>query len=313
MHPILFEIKGFPIYTYGPLMALGFLLSFLLLYHIASRREEDIEFYMDLYLFLIISGLLGAKILYNITEWDRFVEDPIHMMNCRSGGLVWYGGVILATAVTVFWARRKGVPVLQVCDSLAAPMGLGLAVGRIGCLMGGCCHGKICDLPWAISYPEGAMPLMEMAERQGIKIAETEHLHEILKVHPSPIYESLASLLIALLIYIAIRKGARMGVATAMWFSLYSVARYILEIYRGDHIRKFVYESDTFSVSTSQFIGFLIFGGALILWVYIFTRPSMKLVTAAELAPEEPPPKLAEGKKGKKKGKAKKKGKEAKG
>jgi len=262
MHPVLFDIKGFKIYTYGPIMALGFLLAFWLIYHLARRRGEDIEFYMDLYMWNIISGLLGAKLLYNIIEYREFIAHPIQMMNCRNGGLVWYGGVILGAAVVVWFSRRRGLPVLQVTDTLSAPLALGLAVGRWGCLMGGCCYGKPCDLPWAMVYPAGANPVA------GIP------------VHPSPIYESLASLLIAIIIYAALRKNVRTGVATMLWFMLYPLARFLLEFLRGDEVRGFVFRGESVSVSTSQFIGLIIFSVALGVMVWLFRRPPLPIVKA---------------------------------
>ncbi|HUT53958.1 MAG TPA: prolipoprotein diacylglyceryl transferase [bacterium] len=261
MHPVLFEIKGFKIYTYGPIMALGFLAAFFLIYHIARRRKEDVEFYMDLYVWLILFGLLGAKLLYNIIEYQEFFAHPIQMMNCRNGGLVWYGGVILDTLFLIWYTRRRQVPFLQVSDTLSAPAALGLAIGRWGCLMGGCCYGKPCSLPWAVVYPQGANPVA------GIP------------VHPSPIYESIASLIICAVIYLAIRKQAKTGIATAIWFTLYPLARFLLEFIRGDEVRGFVYQGASFSISTSQFIGLIVIAGAIGLTVWIHRHPPIPLVT----------------------------------
>jgi phosphatidylglycerol:prolipoprotein diacylglycerol transferase len=261
MHPVLFDIKGFKIYTYGPIMAIGFLAAFFLIYHIARRRQEDVEFYMDLYVWLILFGLLGAKILYNITEYHEFLAHPIQMMNCRNGGLVWYGGVILDTAFVVWYARRHEIPFLQVSDTLVAPLALGLAIGRWGCLMGGCCYGKPCSLPWAIIYPAGANPVAGM------------------RVHPSPIYESIISLIICGIIYLAIRRQAKTGIATAIWFTLYPLARFLLEFLRGDEVRGFVYQGASFSISTSQFIGLIVMACAIGLMAWIHRHPAIPLVT----------------------------------
>lgn len=253
MHPVLFDIKGFKIYTYGPIMALGFLLAFFLVIHIARRRGEDVEFYMDLYIYVIIFGLLGAKLLYNFIEYKEFFQHPLRMMNCRSGGLVWYGGVIAATAFIFWYGPRRGKPVLEITDTLAAPLALGLAVGRWGCLMGGCCYGKYCDLPWAVTYP-------------------LEHETAGMPVHPTPIYASLASLLIALVIYLVVRKGVRRGMPTLLWFTLYPLARICIEFFRGDVVRGFIYKWDTLGISTSQGIGILILAIAAAMWVRLIRK-----------------------------------------
>ncbi len=270
MHPILFEIRGFEIYTYGPLMALGFLLAFFLVYHISRLKGEDPEFYMDLYIWGIVTGLLGAKLLYNLIEYKDFLEDPIKMMNCRNGGLVWYGGVILGTAFTVWYSRRKGMPFLQVLDTLAAPLALGLAVGRWGCLMGGCCYGAPAELPWAIRYP-------------------LEHITAGVPVHPAPLYESLVSILIAVAIYGAIRLDVRRGVPALMYFTLYGIARILIETCRGDKIRGFVYESEVLSISTSQFIGVLMLIAAAVAWFALFKRPKRFTQLRPEVTAEERP------------------------
>jgi phosphatidylglycerol:prolipoprotein diacylglycerol transferase len=285
MYPVLFEIKDFKIYTYGPLMALGFLVAFGLIYRIARQRQEDVEFYMDLYIWLIIFGLLGAKLLYNVIEYREFIEHPIQSMNCRKGGLVWYGGVI-ACAGFIIWltwsnrdptfyfkksfpflvlfprsSREEKIPLLQITDTLVAPLALGLAIGRVGCLMGGCCYGKPCDLPWAITYPPGPTPVA------GIP------------VHPSPLYESLASLLIAGIIYAVITRKARTGVPTLLWFTLYPIARFLLEYLRGDEVRGFIYKGEIISVSTSQFLGLVIIAIAVAFLARVMNRPPLAIVT----------------------------------
>ena len=99
MHRELFSIGDFTIYTYGPIMAIGFLCAFMLAWHIARLRGENIDFYVDLYIFVILFGLLGAKVLFSIVEidnwWPDFKDDPKgtiwYLVNCRNGGLVWYG------------------------------------------------------------------------------------------------------------------------------------------------------------------------------------------------------------------------------
>lgn len=274
MHPVLFDIHGFKIYTYGPIMALGFMLAFVLLYHIVSHRGDDVEFYMDLYLYLIIGGVVGAKVLYSLIEYEEFFAHPLRMLNCRNGGLVWYGGVIADFFVVLWYARRRGQSVLRVMDNLVAPLALGLAIGRWGCLMGGCCFGKVCSssVPWAIVYPEGANPLAG------------------LPVHPTPIYESLASLLICAVIYAAVRKEARAGIPALLWFTLYPLARFTIEFFRGDDIRGYLIQTNAFNLSTSQTISLVVVLGAAAGLVYVSRRPE----PAADSQPAKEEPKAKE-------------------
>jgi phosphatidylglycerol:prolipoprotein diacylglycerol transferase len=176
--------------------------------------------------------------------------------------------------------------------------------------MGGCCFGKICNLPWAVKYPfepdpfdpgkmHPILPLEQMAKQAGLVNPDLTQL----RVHPSPIYESLISLLICIVIYVAIHKKVRMGTATALWLTLYPLARFLLEFLRGDVVRGFLYESDIISLSTSQFLSLLIFAGAAVLWRWVIKQPHRELVTASALtAASSPSPPARETKEKKKTG-----------
>lgn len=270
----------FYIYTYGPIMALAFLVAFGLVAHLVRRRGEDLEFYSDLYLWLILIGVAGAKVLFIFTEFREFLARPLDLVNCRKGGLVWYGGVLADLGFIYFYCRRKGKSFLEVTDLLVAPLALGLAIGRIGCLMGGCCYGRFCSLPWAIKYPVNPMTLS---------------IPPGLPVHPSPLYEMLGALVIALLCYFAFTRGQKRGLATAAYFTLYPLLRFFLEYFRGDEERKFVIPD---LLSTSQFISLLVLVPALWLLVQAMRRPPLK----PALASPGPPPVSPPGRK-KKKGK----------
>jgi len=288
MHPELVEIFGFKIYTYGPMMAIGFLLAFLLALHIAKLRGENLDFYMDAYIWVILMGLLGSKLLYNIIEYESFIENPLHMMNCRNGGLVWYGGVIMVVSFLFWYTKRNGVPYLQATDLMAAPLAVGLAIGRWGCFFGGCCYGRVCPHEWmGITYPIGH-------ETGGVP------------VYPTPLFESFSSLLIALILYLIIRRGAMRGLPTVLWFILYPISRIVIEIFRGDHIRGYLFESESFHLSTSQSIGIVLLVFAFGALYYVIKHPVYEIVV---LEDEQNPP-VKEGKDASKKGSDKpKKGK----
>jgi len=258
MHPILFEIGDFPVYTYGPIMALAFLVAFFLVYHIAKKRDEDVEFYMDLYLWIIVSGIVGAKFLYILLDWKSFFADPLEMLNPRRGGLVWYGGMVGAIGMVYFYARRRNKDFLSVTDTLSAPMALGLAIGRWGCLMGGCCYGMPCDpdFPFAVVYPSG--PLAN--EVAGIP------------VHPVPVYASINALAMAVICYVVLMRGKRTGLATFTGLAYYSITRFLIEFIRGDIHRGFLFKGESFALSTSQFISILVFAASLALLIRLLRK-----------------------------------------
>jgi len=248
----------FHVYTYGPIMALAFLAAFGLITHLIRKSGDDLEFYTDLSLWLIVIGVAGAKALYVLTDWQSFLDRPLDLLNCRKGGLVWYGGVLANLGFIWLYARPKHKSYWQITDLLAAPMALGLAIGRWGCLMGGCCYGKSCHLPWAITYPPWTPGSLFPPLPPGVA------------VHPSPIYESIGALLIAGLCYLAFTRNRRPILPSLTCLTLYPLLRFFLEYFRGDADRKFVIPD---ILSTSQFISVLVLVPALIGLIHVLRQP----------------------------------------
>src|SRR4051812_9679145 len=130
----------------------------------------------------LVGGLVGARVDYLIQNWDKVSDDLLG--NVFSGsGLVWLGGVIGGAIGVLLWARWRGFLGLVLLDVAATPLALGYAIGRIGCqLSGDGDYGQPSDLPWAMAYPKGTVRTTD-------------------RVHPTPIYETLAMGLIALALW----------------------------------------------------------------------------------------------------------------
>ena len=266
MHPVLFEIKGFTFYTYGLTMALGFICAYALMYHLARRGSEDTAFYENLFLWLIVFGIAGAKILHmtvmgtgSLSTWGDFV-------GCLRGGLAWYGGVIADIIFLFFYCRRHKKSFSHVLDVISAPAMLGLGIGRWGCLMAGCCHGKPTSLPFpfSITYPLGPYA----NEVAGIP------------VHPAPVYASINAFIIAAICYLVYTRTKRQGLTVYVMLTLYSVTRFLLEQFvRGDSDRGWVIPD---ILSTSQFIGIIIFFPALYLLIRTLRKPLPETGAAPE-------------------------------
>ena len=112
----------------------------------------------DLGPWLILGGIVGGRVLYVISYWrEQFAQNPFpEIFMVQHGGLVFYGGLIGATLAGMFYIHRKKLPLWKIADIVAPSIALGSAFGRIGCLMNGCCYGRECHLPWAITFPPGA-------------------------------------------------------------------------------------------------------------------------------------------------------------
>ena len=241
MHPILFKIDGLVIYTYGVIMAFAFLIAYFYMLYLARVSAQEVGFYQDLFFWVMIVGILGAKLLYIIVEWRSVFSDFSFrgLVNCLRGGLVWYGGVVANLVFIYFYCKRKEKSFALVADTLSSPSAVGLAMGRWGCLMAGCCYGKPTHLPWAIVYPDHPI----------------RHPMAGIPVHPSPLYESFGVFVIAWILYRVFRKQAGRGVCAILLFLLYGVLRFFLEFFRGDPERGYVLPG---VLSTSQFISLLI-------------------------------------------------------
>jgi len=277
MHPILFKIGGLTFYTYGLLMALGFIAGYFFILYLAKVSGQDQEFFSNMFFWIMVFGILGAKLLYLVVSWSEMPSDAGDFINCLRGGLVWYGGVIADLIFVYYYCWRHKKDYWRVADTLAAPAAVGLAIGRIGCLMAGCCYGKACDLPWAVVYHNfPGVPAHPLAGTP---------------VHPSPVYEALGVLIIAVVCYELFTHSKKNGLAISALVWLYAALRFGLEFIRGDVERGFVFSD---KISTSQFVSILLFAPGL----YFFIR---QLLKPSEPAPKEPPKPLSKKEKKKKK------------
>src|SRR5215218_9285721 len=142
MHPILFEIGRFPVYTYGVLLAVAYLLGLQFALVRAKSRGLDPNRVMDLGIWIIISALAGAKLLLLIVEWDTYRGNPAELLTLVRSGGVFYGGLILAVTVAFWYMWRHRMPLWLVSDAFAPGIALGHVIGRFGCFFAGCCFGK---------------------------------------------------------------------------------------------------------------------------------------------------------------------------
>ena len=241
MYPQLLELGAINIYTYGVLLAAAYLIGLQFAVVRARARGLDGNRVMDLGIFIIISALVGAKLLLLVVEFDHFRRDPAEIWTIVRSGGVFYGGLLLAVGVAFWYIRRHRLPLWTTCDTFAPGIALGQAVGRIGCLMAGCCYGKPTELPWGITFTNTLA-----AANVGTPLE--------ISLHPTQLYESGAALLILGVLLLYERRGHGFAGRTFWtYLLLYPTARFIIEFYRGDP-RGSVFEI----LSTSQFVSALL-------------------------------------------------------
>ncbi|MBS1816450.1 MAG: prolipoprotein diacylglyceryl transferase [Acidobacteria bacterium] len=260
MHPILLDLGPATIYTYGVLLAAAYLLGLKLAMVRAKARGLDQARVLDLGIYIIISALVGAKLLLVITDFNTFVSDPSELITLARSGGVFYGGLILAVVVALWYIRRIGLPLWTTTDVFAPGIALGHVVGRFGCFFAGCCWGKPTDVPWAITFTNPYA-----AANVGTPLN--------VPLHPTQLYEAGAEALILALLLATEKKGRTYpGRTFWVYMLLYAISRFVIEFYRNDP------RGSVLMFSTSQFISIVLAPLAVIMLVV--------LSRAGEPAPE---------------------------
>lgn len=257
MRPTLFHIGSgahpFEVHSYGFLIALGVLVGVVLAVRRGKTVGIDAGTTLDLTFYAVIVGMLGARLLYvlmhaplyahlclgtgahrNATQWLSDCTAPLHIWQ---GGLVFLGGAVLAACTTLLYARRKKLGLGLVADVLAPSVSIGHVLGRTGCFMVGCCYGK----PWSggVHFPPGSVAYTELLGKGRVLVgAGTTYA-----LHPTQLYEAAGEFLIFLaLLWLWRRRYPRGTVALAYAFG-YGLLRFVVEIFRGDAIRGFLFEA----------------------------------------------------------------------
>jgi phosphatidylglycerol:prolipoprotein diacylglycerol transferase len=257
MHPILFEIGGWPIYSYGLLLAGAYLAGLQLAVVRARRLGMDGTKIMDLGIYLIIAALVGAKLMLVIVDFEYFRQRPAELLSLVRAGGVFYGGLLGALGVAYFLVRRYKLNLWTTADLMAPGIALGHVIGRMGCLLAGCCYGRPTDVPWGIVFTNPAA-----AANVGTPLG--------IALHPTQLYDAGAELLIMVVLLATERRGRPYpGRTFWLYMLLYAISRFIVEIYRGDD------RGMLMGLSTSQAVSVVVLPLSLImLWTLAGRRRS---------------------------------------
>jgi phosphatidylglycerol:prolipoprotein diacylglycerol transferase len=212
MHPILCHVAGHPIHWYGVLMAAAFVAATIHWRLLGRQEGRDAAFCTDLAFWIMIAGIVGARIAYVLANLEYYADNPLSVIRVDQGGLVFYGGFLGGGAAVWALARRRGEPVLGLLDFVLTALPLGHALGRIGCFLNGCCYGRPTDAPWGI-----VQRYVDAAPR-----------------HPVQLYEAAGNLLLYVLLLRLYRWKHRDGQVVAVYLLIYPLLRFAFEWLRGD-------------------------------------------------------------------------------
>ena len=252
MHPILLRWGEAVVSTYAFLLSFAFFVALFTLFALTKGRIER-DRVVNLSIGTFLSGLLGARLLHIAVHFDRFWNDPNRVFALLEGGVVYYGG-FLGGAAFVLWRLRSWTRDARLTVIAAAFPALAWAqsVGRLGCFFNGCCFGRRCEFPWGVTFSDPH----SVAEPLGVPL------------HPTQLYEAVATLFLGAGLFWFVRRAQRRGVAPARsarssavgYLFGYGVLRFLIEFTRGDLER-----GSAWGLSTSQWISIGLIGTAVVL------------------------------------------------
>lgn len=211
MYPKICSIGPFTVYSYGLMLVLAFMMSSALAALEARRQNIAPEIIFNLSFLILVSGIIGARLFYIIENAGYYIKEPLQILMLQRGGLSWFGGLITGVIFSVAYLVKKHLSVYKILDLIAPFAALGQAVGRIGCLLNGCCFGKVTD-------------------RFGLYFKT----HEAVLI-PTQIYSSLLLILIFIILRFLQDKPHREGKIFFAYLFLYSLKRFFMEFWRADN------------------------------------------------------------------------------
>lgn len=214
MHPIICSIGPFNIYSYGLMLAIAFIVCTWLMSRDAKPLGISAEIVSDFMFFIVIFGIIGARLFFVLLNLDFFIGRPLEILFIQNGGLAWQGGLVLGTAAGLLFVKKRKLNLCILLDLCAPYVALGESIGRVGCLLNGCCYGK--PLSWGLYF-------------------SSHHA----RLHPTQIYSSLGLLAIFLILKWYQKYSQYSGRTFVLYLVLASVLRFFIEFFRADHTEIF--------------------------------------------------------------------------
>ncbi len=267
--PIPFLDLSIPIYSYGFMMMVGFLFAVLVARRKANYEGIDPQLITDLGIYTLVAGILGARLLYVTHHIGDYAGHPLDVFLIHKGGLSFYGGMVVAVMVAVIFCRRRGLLPLKCLDMAAVGLAIGLAFGRIGCFLNGCCYGaRVADnflfrvqflkTKDALGNVDGSPVFLHQLEEGWVGFADPVSL----PVHPTQLYAAFGAFVLFLVLSNVYAYKKRDGEIFLLFAILYAPMRFYWETLRDDSAPVL------YGLTVSQVIGIPVFLLALVAFVY---------------------------------------------
>jgi len=238
-------------------MATAFIVGILIARRRARRAGIHPDVIVDLAFYVILASIAGARAAYVIVHWSFFRTDPGAILRIWDGGLAQYGGVAAGVLTGLLFFAKRGIDPWRGADVVTPSLAIGIAIGRIGCFLNGCCFGKPCSLPWAVVFPPGSIAGQD---------------YPGIAVHPTQIYASLAALAMFLILLAVERRKPFDGFL--LWFFVIMLAayRFAVDPIRHYDVASFVHRGPPFSLTSNQLMGIVLIAVASAFMVRLSRR-----------------------------------------
>lgn len=276
------QIERLPVFGYGAALVAGVVGSM----WVGSRRAKlvgvDPQFARDLTIWLVLSGVVGSRLFHVIQHRARVFADCQTLMDyvkatvmLPDGGLTLYGGLIVASLTYLWICRHNKVPAVRFADAAVPAVFIGIAFGRMGCFLNGCCYGGRSELPWAVSFPSGSAAWSALVARGFLP----ETALQTMSLHPTQVYSTINALVLAALTAAYYRHRRGDGSVVALALITYPLSRFGLEIIRWD-------ESGQLGtgLTISQLVSLGVVGLGLVLARWSWTHPAPQLPSDSAVA-----------------------------
>lgn len=229
------------------MFALAVLICLFFLVREGRQKGIKSEVFYDLCFWILLSAIIGARLLYVFTNLEVYLANPLQILNIRQGGQAWFGGLVFGMLAAIIFTKIKGISFLYIADIFAPFLALGQAIGRIGCFLNGCCYGKPTGSIFGLTFPGHLGP-----------------------IHPTQLYSFFGLLLIFAILTVYKRgKNIVAGEVFSVYLFFYGVNRFLIEFFRGDTI-----SSPVFNLTLYQIFSFLLIVSTISLFLILKRKKS---------------------------------------
>jgi len=274
VHPTLVHFGHFAIHSYGLMLAIAFLVAIQIFLARGRARGLSEDRLSTLSLWLLVLAIVGGRAFFVLTHWDDYKSDPLSIVRLWEGGLMIYGGYVLAIAGGIAYLRRAGMPVWRVADAAAPSMAIGVGIGRIGCFLNGCCYGLPTHAAWGIHFPP---------ESYSSVVFPGEALQ------PAQLYMVAAGLGLFVLLLALDRKPRFDGYLFWTYVALAALLRFLIDFTRYYDEASTIGRFGGLTFNVNQAVSIVLIATSLVMLRVLSRRPALPAAAASPGPPPLPP------------------------